>query len=324
MRFEDYEISRHIEYRHWINKGISYSLCTYPYLDIVFQDHCNSKCSFCVAQLIHDKIWFDIEVFKEKIHYAITILGVKEVLILGGEPTINDEIFEILEFLRKYNLNKICITTNGRRITQDLKYIEILVKSGITHVNLSLMSLNLDKQSVLAGVRSEITLEKLKDVYDILKQNNIHLRINNNVFKGNNDSVLDIITFYNAVSSCCDSVKFSPLLKTDSFSTVNSVTTFNCEHTLSDQKYEELWNTVEACYSEFPIVRNRLTLGFVEYSMIFLPVPLIFNYNHRGKLKQMVVEEKKIHSFKLLPTGDLSISWNREESKWFIDTKEAT
>jgi hypothetical protein len=34
---------------------------------------------------------------------------------------------------------------------------------------------------------------------------------------------------------------------------------------------------------------------------------------------KMFVEESKIHGVKLLATGDLSYSWNREAEEFFVD-----
>jgi hypothetical protein len=41
-----------------------------------------------------------------------------------------------------------------------------------------------------------------------------------------------------------------------------------------------------------------------------------------GKLREKVIKEHKINNIKLLATGDLSLSWNREEKDWFINTEE--
>jgi molybdenum cofactor biosynthesis enzyme MoaA len=94
---------------------------------------------------VHSKEKADISNHKEKIKYAIEQMGVREVLLLGGEPTINDDIFEIIDYLKQFNLNKICTTTNGHRMALDYSYAEKLMSSGITHINLSVM--NLDKKN---------------------------------------------------------------------------------------------------------------------------------------------------------------------------------
>jgi hypothetical protein len=119
----------------------------------------------------------------------------------------------------------------------------------------------------------------------------------------------------------CDTVKFSSLLRTDSFSTVNRVTEFNKHHTLSCKDYDKLFQDTENSFVGYPIARNEETLGFVLNTLVALPTILIFNYNHSGLLRQKFTEERKINGVKLLATGDLSYSWNREEKDLFIDTQ---
>lgn len=320
---KEYEIYRTMSYSPYRQGNRTFQLSNYPYLDIVFNDHCNARCKFCIAHLVHQKEWASFERQAPKIDYAIQRMGVKEVLLLGGEPTINDSIFQYVEYLKRFNLNKICITTNGHRMSKDFKYAEKLLSCGITHLNLSLMSLVPSKQQDISGTKVVITLDHLKKFKEIA-QGKCKIRINNNVFKGNHDSVQELVAFYKGVASHCDSVKFSPLLKTDSFSTVNVVTEFNRSHILSDEEYDNLWHEAEEALSQktIPTVRNKETFGFVEYSMVELPTPAIFNYNQHGKLREKIIKEGKINNLKLLPTGDLSLSWNREERDYFIETSD--
>ena len=316
----NFEVFRKINYRPFENNGKQFLLSDYPYLDIVFNDHCNAKCKFCIGSLVHKKEWATLDFHRDKIKYAIENLGVKEVLLLGGEPTINTELFDYVSYLKTFNLNKICITTNGHKMSKDLKYAEQLFASGITHVNLSLMSLDEEKQLYISGSKTYVSLDHLKEFKKFADANGVSLRINNNCFKGNNDNLEDILDFYYKVKDHCHSVKFSPLLKTDSFSTINRVTEFNREHLLTDEHYDSLWKEVENHFSHYPIVRNKETFGFVEYSQMLLPTPIILNYNQHGQLRNKIVKEGKINNLKLLSTGNLSLSWNREESDYFINT----
>lgn len=318
---KDFEIFRQMQYSEFDNNGKSYLLSSSPYLDIVLHDHCNAKCKFCIGHLVHSKQRLDIEKSKEKIQYAINKMGVKEVLLLGGEPTTSKDFFTVVKYLKEnYNLDKICTTTNGFRMAQDSVYAHKVFSSGITHLNLSLMSLDRQQQKYITGKDIYIGVKTLAIFKGLADQYNVKLRINNNVFKGNHDNTYDAINFYESVKSHCHSVKFSPLLKTDSFSTVNEVTDFNNTHLLSDERYDTLWGKIENYY-RIALIRNKETFGFVEYSMICNNTPIILNYNQHGKLREKIINEKKINNIKLLTTGELSLSWNREESDYFITTQ---
>lgn len=317
----EYEIYRKISYQKFVLNGKIFQLSNYPYLDIVFTDFCNCKCKFCIAHLVHQKKWCDIEAHKPKIKYAIEQLGVREVLLLGGEPTIDERIFHTIDYLKTFpQMVKICITTNGHRMAKDWEYAKRLISSGITHINLSLMSLDEEQQKFISGSKQYVGLKDVKEFYRLCNLYDVRLRINNNVFKGNNDTFKSLMDFYAEVFPYCHSVKFSPLLKTDSFSTVNVVTKFNKENILTDQEYDNLWHEVENYLQKrgTEIVRNLETFGFVEYSMALLMTPIIFNYNQHGQLRKKIVEEGKINNLKLLVNGELSLSWNREEKDYFI------
>jgi len=313
------EVLRKVGYRPFANRGRSYALSTYPYMDIVLHDHCGAKCRFCVAHLVHSKERLPLspETFR-KIDFAIGAMGVREVLLLGGEPTSSPDLFRMIDGLKRRPLNKICMTTNGHRLVRDHEFAERICASGLTHMNLSLMTLDPDRQAFISGSKVYVGPDDLRRIYALCQNNGVVLRINTNVFRGNHDSVDSLLSFYEQVMPCCSNIKFSSLLQTDYFSTVNEVTRFNREHTLSGEEYDALFGEVEALFPD--VIVNNATLGFVKNTLITLPTPLIFNYNHGGKLMKMFVEEGKIHGVKLLPTGDLSYSWNREAEEFFVDT----
>lgn len=321
MFMNDYEVFRKLKYNRFLNNDKIFNISDYPYMDIVLGDHCNCKCRFCIADLVEKKICGDPDNIDRKVKYAIDNMGVKEVLILGGEPTISPILFDVIERLKKYNLNKICITTNGHRMSKDIEFARKLFASGITHLNLSLMNEFEGRQKYINQSKDYISTKDLEIFRKLSIENGVKIRINSNVWEGNNDNLVEILRFYEYVKPYCDSVKFSPLLKTDDFSVVNVVTEWVKDNILEDEEYDKLWHVVEGYFSSYPIVRNKETFGFVEYSMIIKDVPIILNYNQHGQLRNKVIKENKINNIKLLSTGELSLSWNREEKDYIINTK---
>lgn len=309
------EIFRTVKHQSKNINGTIYNLSDYPYLDIVLTDRCNSRCKFCISDLIHDKLDCNVDIFKRQIEYAVKEFGVKEVLLLGGEPTISPVLFEMISFCTTLNLNKICLTTNGKKLHQSKEFTQELMASGLTHINISIMSLDSGSQSFVHGTGvGNMDLNSLARAYKEATKHGVHLRINSNIYKSNHDNGSDMFGFYQAVKCFCDSLKFSPLLQTDSFSTVDEVTEFNKRYILTPTQYEELFNGFCSHFEEnTPIVSNKATFGFVEYKMICLEPPIILNYNHRGQMMKRAVEFNEINNIKLLPNGNLSRSWNRED-----------
>jgi molybdenum cofactor biosynthesis enzyme MoaA len=325
INIKDYEIFKQNSYQPFSNNGNDYLLNREPYLDIVLSDYCNANCSFCIADLIHNKLTLDLTQAKQKIEFAMKYMNVKEVLLLGGEPTMSKQLVPFIKHLSTLGLNKICMTTNGILLAHNDKLRNEVLSSGLTHLNVSLMSIN-DKQQHL------ITQPKGKQLYyfpDVLKiaevahSNNIKVRINNNIFKGNNNTLRDVVHFYNCLHEAVDSVKFSPLLKTDSFSVIDIKTKWVNEHILSDEEYDTLFQSVEDYYSNalvMSIITNEEQFGFVKNSMIPLATPIILNWNQHGQMMNKVVNEHKINNLKILPNGELSLSWNREMTQYYIKT----
>lgn len=284
-----------------------------PYLDIVLTDHCNARCKFCIADLQKEKSVCNYDVHCQQILHAVTHYGVREVLLLGGEPTVYPRLKDMLSFLNKLKdiglLDKICITTNGHKF-KDHSFAVDIIRS-VTHLNISYMSVDLVKQKLINGSNTALTINDLERIHNECKIWCSHLRINNNVFLSNNNTFNRLIKFYKQVAPYCDSVKFSPLLKTDNFSVVNTVTDWVRDNILYDVEYERLFNKVEKYFGNEPIVRNKMTFGFVEYSMICLPTPIILNYNHRGHMAQRA-SEGYVNGIKLLTNGNLSLAWNKD------------
>ena len=314
----DSEIFRRVSYTRREINGELFNLSDYPYLDIVLTDRCNSRCKFCIGDLLHKKLDCDAEIFKSQTEYAVNELGVKETLILGGEPTISPVLFDMIDVCKNLPLNKICMTTNGKKL-RDQNFTKRVMSSGITHLNVSFMSADVEMQNFVHGSRNNISLDELGKIYKIADENGVHLRINNNVYKGNNDCVESLLEFYNRVKGICHSVKFSPLLKTDAYSVIPEINDFNKNYMLCPEAYESLFNGVlETFEGEYPIVKNFAVFGFVEYRAALAEIPIIFNYNHRGRMMQNATEKRQINNIKLLPNGNLSRSWNREELQHVI------
>ena len=327
MKISEYEIFKFGENRFtkFENNGKTYLLNKEPYLDIVLTDYCNANCQFCIADLIHNKLNGNFEIFKQKILYAVNNMNVKEVLLLGGEPTMSKILPEIIEWLNTLNLDKIVMTTNGIRLAQDSAYRNYIFSLGLTHVNISFMNVDIDKQKYATNAKYILTIPDLEEIFKSATVYKINLRINNNIFLGNNDSLEDIINFYNRVSPYCNSIKISPLLETDAFSVIDEKTKWAKSNRLTDIQVLHLFNSIQDYYSNkfnLSIIENDLQFGFVKNTMIPLKVPIILNWNfgeYTGMM-QKVVQENKINNLKLLSNNELSLSWNRELSEYFIKT----
>jgi molybdenum cofactor biosynthesis enzyme MoaA len=222
-------------------------------------------------------------------------------------------------------LDKTIITTNGIRLAQNKAYRELLLSSGLTNINISFMNTNTEKQSQVVNSKYILKINDIKEIYKTAKENNVNVRINNNVFLNNNDTLSDVVDFYSQVHNYCDSIKISPLLEVDNFSVINMKTEWAKENRLTDEEVLKLFNNIQSYYSDkhnVSIIENELQFGFVKNTMIPLKQPIILNWNFSNYtgMMQRVTEENKINNLKLLSNNELSLSWNRELSEYFIKT----
>jgi len=87
------------------------------YLEYHVTDHCNLNCKYCThyAPLVKEPVFTDIERFKKdltQLKKYIKDIGI--IRILGGEPLLNPQLPEFIEFTRKtYPGSVIWIVTNG-------------------------------------------------------------------------------------------------------------------------------------------------------------------------------------------------------------------
>ena len=126
-----------------------------------------------------------------------------------------------------------------------------------------------------------------------------------------------------AFSQCCDEMRVSNLIHKDDF----SVNPINNEQTdtyiLSDDEYRNLFDGfIDEMSKEYTLIDNPAALGFVRYILIPTPTPIIINYNIGSKVSEQICENdiknRKIHTFKCLVDGDISLSWNAGGKLWLV------
>jgi hypothetical protein len=100
-------------------------------------NNCNLYCSFCFASA-KDKIFYEpslkeIEFYFNRIKEQS---GICNIQLSGGEPTIRDDLKDIIKIGKEKGFEFIQINTNGIRIGQDEGYLKELSEAGISSVYL--------------------------------------------------------------------------------------------------------------------------------------------------------------------------------------------
>jgi len=165
---------------------------TIDYLRLAVTDKCNLRCFYCMPE---EGIKFvrkeKLLSFEEMIR-IITLLseeGVNKIRITGGEPFLRKGIMSFLDQLTSIDkIDKVAITTNGTLTT---KYLDDLIKMGITSYNLSIDTV--DKQRFYDITRRD-SFDDVWACYQMMLDRKVNLKLNAVVMANRNiDDLIPMI-----------------------------------------------------------------------------------------------------------------------------------
>ena len=102
-------------------------------LEIHVSNHCNRSCKGCSHLSPLESVFFiDLDEISKTLKILSKYLHCDVIRLLGGEPTLNDSLLEIVEKVKKIGIsNKISIPTNGtilNKISEDIiNNIDIII-----------------------------------------------------------------------------------------------------------------------------------------------------------------------------------------------------
>jgi radical SAM protein with 4Fe4S-binding SPASM domain len=109
-----------------------------PYrMDLALTYRCNNQCMHCyaggprkTAELSKEE-WMTVI---DKLH----ALGIPQVVFTGGEPTLREDLAELIAYTQKVELVS-GLVTNGRKLS-DKAYLQTLIDAGLDHVQITVES----------------------------------------------------------------------------------------------------------------------------------------------------------------------------------------
>lgn len=162
----------------------------HDYLRISLTERCNLRCFYCMPEEGIELRNRDVFMRQEEIlaiAKSFTNLGVKKIRLTGGEPLVRKDAGEIIEGLSKLPV-ELGITTNGVLID---KYIDVFKRAKISSVNVSLDSLNRQRQAVIS--RRDY-FDRIINNIDLLLDQGFEVKINGVIMRGvNDDEIIDFI-----------------------------------------------------------------------------------------------------------------------------------
>jgi organic radical activating enzyme len=96
------------------------------YINMIVTHECNRNCPFCVDKYRGNKGYISSESVENALRFAKQY-GAKDVLLVGGEPTLHPNIVSIAERVKNYDLN--CILTTNYTCPDVVKRLDGVVDS---------------------------------------------------------------------------------------------------------------------------------------------------------------------------------------------------
>ncbi len=156
-----------------------------PYrMDLALTYRCNNDCSHCYNARSRQFPEIDTDTWKSILDKTWEI-GIPHVVFTGGEPTLRNDLPELITYAEK-NGQITGLNTNARRL-RDRKFIDALVDAGLDHVQITIESHipEIHDYMVKAPGALKQSLEGLRNVLDtplyvmtnttLLQENSPHL-----------------------------------------------------------------------------------------------------------------------------------------------------
>jgi uncharacterized radical SAM superfamily Fe-S cluster-containing enzyme len=122
---------------------------------------CNMCCPFCFASAEPDAVGQpDISQIEKMLLEVIDSAGFSPIQLSGGEPTLRDDLPQIVTLARKLGFDHIQINTNGIRLAEDADYAHALKDAGVSDFFLQFDGITDEVYRYIRG--AELLSHKLK------------------------------------------------------------------------------------------------------------------------------------------------------------------
>ena len=142
-----------------------------------------------------------------RLSYIMARLGIEKIRVTGGEPLLRPKVEDLIAGLSKINgIKSISMTTNGLYLGEKA---EILKKSGLQSVNISLDTFNAGRFKAMCGIDG---LHKVLDSISSAENAGLKVKINTVIVRGWNDQeVVDFASFARETGHIVRFIEFMPL-----------------------------------------------------------------------------------------------------------------
>ncbi|KWU41288.1 molybdenum cofactor biosynthesis prote [Rhodotorula sp. JG-1b] len=182
----------------------------HDYLRISLTEKCNLRCTYCMPEHGVPLLPSEHRLTADEIDRVARVFvrnGIRKIRLTGGEPTIRPDLVEIVERIsmnRQAGLTSLGLTSNGIALKRKLP---ALVDAGLSHLNLSLDTLDPFKYELMTRRRGfERVVESLELAQSLKPRGLRQTKINVVVIRGVNDQ--EVADFVNLTRDMDITVRF--------------------------------------------------------------------------------------------------------------------
>ena len=261
-------------------------------LRVSLLDACNFRCTYCMPASANFSKMHDLLSPDEigTIVSNLSKLGLEEVRLTGGEPTLRAELIEIAERLSELPLKRLGMTTNGLLLKQ---FLPDLKKTNLKSLNISIDSLNRENFKSLARLDGR---DEVVSAIDAAIEAGFKVKLNTVLMKQNLDELEDLMEFARIRKV---EIRFLELMKigvaVESFAE-NFVPAADVIHKLR-KKYLMKQIDVAADSTAFKYQLDQdLIVGFIaSESMPFCGSCSRLRLDSKGSLRSCLMQENKLN-----------------------------
>ena len=171
-------------------------------------DRCNLDCAYCCADVSIHKNDPDIDKIKSSLQ-KIVIKDKTLVQLSGGEPTLRDDLPDIVKYAKEIGAKYVQLNSNGIRLSSDKLYVKELADAGLSFV---FMQFDGTEDSIHQRIRNRSLSWVKQKAIDNCAEFNIGVTLVPTLVKGvNTQNIGEIIRFAISQAPRVRGVHFQPV-----------------------------------------------------------------------------------------------------------------
>lgn len=170
---------------------------------------CNLSCTFCFANGGRPEDDPSLAELKEAIRDIIRQCGHPLLQLSGGEPTLRDDLPELISFAKEAGCSYVQLNTNGIRLAEDPEYAKRLAEVGLDIVFLQFDGTT---DEIYQALRGKPLLKTKKQAIQICSDLRVGVTLVPTVVPGINDNNLgDLIDYAKSMVPAVRGIHFQPV-----------------------------------------------------------------------------------------------------------------